>query len=121
MLNIHGGEPEFLAEGLYELLHTKELAERVETQPELQASFETVADDLSPGVLASYIASQARRALAAAPPADRVAVANSILSELQGAALIQDGPQQLTSLFPPEGWLPVRYSDPRRLSAERHC
>ncbi len=103
MLNIHGGESEPLAEGLYELLHTEDLTARMETQPELQAAFETVADDLSPEVLARYIANQARRALAAAAPADRVAVANSILSDLQGAALIQAGPQQLTSLFPPEG------------------
>ncbi|MDK1361363.1 DUF3427 domain-containing protein [Arthrobacter sp. zg-Y1219] len=92
-----------MAEGLYELLHTKELAERIETQPELQAAFETVSDDLSPDVLASHIANQARQALAAAAPADRVALANSILSDLHGAALIQAGPQQLTSLFPPEG------------------
>ncbi|MBP3037455.1 DUF3427 domain-containing protein [Arthrobacter sp. zg-ZUI100] len=92
-----------MAEGLYELLHTNDLTRRIETHPELQAVFETVSEDLSPDVLAAHIAAQARQTLIAAAPADRVALANSILSDLHGAALIQAGPQQLTSLFPPEG------------------
>ena len=103
MRNIHGGEPESLAEGLYELLRTNELTERITTSPDLQPAFESVPDDASPDVLSNYIAAQARQALIAAKPEDRVALANSILTSVHGAASIQPGPQQLTSLFAPDG------------------
>ncbi len=103
MQNIHEREPEFLAEGLYESLRTDELTKRITTIPELQPAFESVPNDSSPEVLAAYIAAQARQALTAAKPEDRVALANSILNGVHGASMVQPGPQQLTSLFSPDG------------------
>ena len=48
--------PELLAEGLYELLHTKDLEYRLTAVPELQASIESLGQDDSPEALARYVA-----------------------------------------------------------------
>nr|WP_146363138.1 DEAD/DEAH box helicase [Arthrobacter yangruifuii] len=91
-----------LPEGLYELLSTPRLRHSLAKQGNLNAVFEPVPDSLSSEALSVHVARQVREVLDQAAPEERVALANSLLQRL-GTEGLEDGPQQLTSLFPAEG------------------
>ena len=87
-----------LPEGLYELLHTTEVAANLELVPELQASVTKVDENDSPDILSRHVADAVRNALTDAKPEDRVALANRLLAEIQTNSQITPGPRQLLSL-----------------------
>lgn len=101
--NSIGGVPaEQLPEGLYELLNTDLLGQRLGHEAELRSVFMDVEDEDSPEVLSRHVANAIRRALAAAKPADRVGLANRLLQELQSPDRIAEGPTQMTSVHRPD-------------------
>ncbi len=91
-----------LPEGLYELLHTTDVAANLELVPELQASVGRVDEDDTPDILSRHVADAVRNALTAARPEERVAMANRLLGEIKTANQITPGPQQLLSLHRPD-------------------
>lgn len=91
-----------LPEGLYELLHTTELAANLELVPELQASVTKVDENDIPDILSRHVADAVRNALTEAKPEDRVALANRLLAEIQTNNQITPGPRQLLSLHRPD-------------------
>ncbi|WP_305884646.1 DUF3427 domain-containing protein [Paenarthrobacter sp. A20] len=91
-----------MPEGLYELLHTTEVAANLEQVPELQASVTKVDENDTPDILSRYVADAVRNALANARPEERVALANRLLAEIQTVIRITPGPQQLLSLHRPD-------------------
>ncbi|WP_427004471.1 DUF3427 domain-containing protein [Pseudarthrobacter sp. H2] len=99
---IGGGTAEQLPEGLYELLSTDQLSGRLSQAAELQPIFTDVEDEDTPDILSRHVADAVRRALAAAKPADRVALANKLLQELNTTDRIAEGPTQLQSLHRPD-------------------
>ncbi|MGO4435667.1 DEAD/DEAH box helicase family protein, partial [Paenarthrobacter sp. RAF9] len=99
---IGGGTAEQLPEGLYELLSTETLGSHLSQEQELQPVFADIQDEDSPDVLSRHVADAVRRALAAAKPAERVALANKLLQELNTPDRIAPGPTQLQSLHRPD-------------------
>jgi superfamily II DNA or RNA helicase/HKD family nuclease len=94
-----GGEPaELLAEGLYESLQTESLARRLSSMTEYQVQVVGVEQDDAPDVLARYIGTVARDALAQAKPENRVSLANKLLLAIAHTDEITEGPKQLHSL-----------------------
>ncbi|MGF6832831.1 superfamily II DNA or RNA helicase/HKD family nuclease [Paenarthrobacter sp. TE4293] len=91
-----------LPEGLYELLHTTEVAANLEMVPELLASVTKVDEDDSPDLLSRHVADAVRSALTHARPEERVALANRLLAEIQTNNQITPGPRQLLSLHRPD-------------------
>lgn len=103
MTNYIGGEAaERLSEGLYELLNTDALGALVNKNPDFQPIFVDIEAEDSPDILSRHVAGAVRRALAAAKPANRVALANRLLQELNTADRIAAGPTQLQSLYRPD-------------------
>ena len=100
--SIGGVAAEPLPEGLYELLNTNLLGERVSQEAELQPIFAEIEDDDSPDILSRHVADAVRRVLAAAKPTERVALANKLLQELNTGDRIAPGPTQLQSLHRPD-------------------
>jgi superfamily II DNA or RNA helicase/HKD family nuclease len=90
-----------LSEGLYELLSTEALTADLTRTPQLEAHFDSVEDADSPDVLARHVTQVVRRALAAAKPGERVALANRVLLEVEQGNRIAEGPTQLQSLHRP--------------------
>ncbi|WP_373461650.1 DUF3427 domain-containing protein [Pseudarthrobacter sp. W1I19] len=70
--------------------------------PLLEPCFESVGDEDTPDLLSRHVADAVRDALAAAHPADRVALANRLLEALQQNDRIADGPTVLHSLHRPD-------------------
>lgn len=91
-----------LPEGLYELLNTEALVGKLALVPEFQTVVEEVEADDAPEILARHVADVVRQALSAAKPGDRVSLANRLLSQIQEAERIADGPTQLLSLHRPD-------------------
>ena len=91
-----------LPEGLYELLNTDLLDQRLVRNAELQPMLAAVEDEDTPDILARHVADAVRNALASAQPADRVALANRLLEALQQNDRIADGPTVLHSLHRPD-------------------
>ncbi len=91
-----------LPEGLYELLNTDVLGQRLGRAAELQPVFADVEDEDTPDILSRHVADAVRDALADARPADRVALANRLLEALQQNDRIADGPTVLHSLHRPD-------------------
>ncbi|MBT2248356.1 DUF3427 domain-containing protein [Arthrobacter sp. BHU FT2] len=102
MTDSNGGAAEQLPAGLYETLQTQMLAMRLGKEQELQPIFANVTDEDSPDVLSRHVSDAVRRALIAAKPADRVALANKLLQELNADDKIAHGPIQLRSLHRPD-------------------
>lgn len=103
MTNITGGgAAEQLHEGLYELLNTDRLGNRLNADSGLRPIFAEVEDEDSPDILSRHVTDAVRRALAAAKPTERVALANKLLQELQHSDRIAAGPTQLQSLHRPD-------------------
>ncbi|MEV8041871.1 DUF3427 domain-containing protein [Arthrobacter sp. NPDC080082] len=100
--SIGGAAAEQLPEGLYELLNTDALGDHLSQVHELQPVFADIDDEDSPDILSRHIAEAVRRALSAAKPADRVALANRLLQELNTEERIAPGPTQLQSLHRPD-------------------
>ncbi|WP_268815574.1 DUF3427 domain-containing protein [Arthrobacter sp. SLBN-122] len=88
--------------GLYELLNTDLLGQRLGRNAELEPMFADVEDDDVPDILSRHVADAVRDALAAAQPAGRVALANRLLETLQQKDRIADGPTVLHSLHRPD-------------------
>jgi superfamily II DNA or RNA helicase/HKD family nuclease len=91
-----------LPEGLYELLNTDLLGERLGQEAELQPIFADIEDEDSPDILSRHVADAVRQALTAAKPTERVALANKLLQELNTSDRIAAGPTQLESLHRPD-------------------
>lgn len=91
-----------LVEGLYELLHTDDLGNRLQAVPELQPGLVDVENDLSPEVLARHVADAVRGMLTNTKAEDRVAKTNQILSSIGPGNQVTQGPQQLRSLHRPD-------------------
>ena len=103
MDTIDGDEgPELLAEGLYELLHTKDLGRRLIAVPDLQASIEGVGGDDSPRALARHVACAVEQLLMDTREEDRVAKTNQILMVINPDNEVTPGPLQLRSLHRPD-------------------
>lgn len=103
MTNFNGGAAaEQLPEGLYELLNTDALGDLLQRESELQPVFEDITDEETPDILSRHVADAVRRALSETKPADRVALANKVLQELQHGDRIADGPTQLQSFHRPD-------------------
>ncbi|MFD5277052.1 DUF3427 domain-containing protein [Pseudarthrobacter sp. NPDC058362] len=90
-----------MPEGLYELLNTDVLGEHLRQEQGLQPVFTEINEEDSPDILARHVADAVRRALASTKPADRVALANGLLQELDSRDRIAPGPTQLQSLHRP--------------------
>ncbi len=93
---------EQLPEGLYELLNTDALGNLLNNAGELEPVFAEIQDEDSPDILSRHVADAVRRALSAAKPTDRVALANKLLQELDTGDRIAPGPTQLQSLHRPD-------------------
>lgn len=103
MNTIDGDEvPELLAEGLYELLHTKDLGRRLIAVPDLQASIEGVGGSDSPQALARHVACAVEQLLLDTKEEDRVAKTNQILTVINPDNEVTPGPLQLRSLHRPD-------------------
>lgn len=103
MSNFIGGvDGTRLPEGLYELLNTDALGDHLSRAEELQPIFADVNDEDSPDILSRHVADAVRRALVAAKPTERVALANKLLQELNTGDRIAPGPTQLQSLHRPD-------------------
>ncbi|MFJ5976366.1 hypothetical protein [Pseudarthrobacter oxydans] len=93
---------EHLPEGLYELLNTDALGGLLGRERAIQPAFADIEDEDCPAILSRHVAEAVRRALSAAKPADRVALANKLLQELNITDRIAPGPTQLQSLHRPD-------------------
>lgn len=100
--SIGGVAAEQLPEGLYELLNTDVLRQRLGRNTELQPMFDDVEDDDVPDILSRHVADAVRDALASTRPADRIPLANRLLEALQQSDRIADGPTMLHSLHRPD-------------------
>lgn len=99
---IGGVAAEQLPEGLYELLNTEALGSFLNHGTQLQPVFADIGDEDTPDILSRHVAEAVRRALAAAKPTDRVALANKLLQELNTGDRIAPGPTELRSLHRPD-------------------
>ncbi|MFD0047582.1 DUF3427 domain-containing protein [Pseudarthrobacter scleromae] len=90
-----------MPEGLYELLNTDVLGQRLGRNTELQPMFDDVEDDDVPDILSRHVADAVRDALASTRPAHRIPLANRLLEALQQSDRIADGPTMLHSLHRP--------------------
>ncbi|MHA7303083.1 hypothetical protein [Pseudarthrobacter sp. MDT1-22] len=99
---IGGVAAEHLPEGLYELLTTDALGGLLSRERGIQPAFADIEDEESPDILSRHVAEAVRRALSAAKPTDRVALANRLLQELNITDRIAPGPTQLQSLHRPD-------------------
>ncbi|WP_142057748.1 DUF3427 domain-containing protein [Pseudarthrobacter sp. B4EP4b] len=104
--------PPHLHEGLYELLKTTSLTDRLLSQHDFQALFREIEDEAVPDLLSRHVALAVREALASARPADRVGIANRVLSDLSIEDRIEHGPTQLQSLHRPDALRPRRLRRP---------
>ncbi|WP_083812738.1 DEAD/DEAH box helicase [Arthrobacter sp. FB24] len=103
MTNSNGGvAAEKLPEGLYELLNTKLLGQRLDQEVELQPTFADIDNEDAPDILSRHVVDAVRQALSSAKPSDRVAIANRLLLGLKHSDRIADGPTQLQSLHRPD-------------------
>lgn len=103
MNTFNGGEPaELLVEGLYELLHTDDLGNRLQLVPELQQELIQVDKEISPDVLARHVADAVRELLNGTKAEERVAKTNQILNVIDPDNKVTTGPQQLQSLHRPD-------------------
>ncbi|WP_257787668.1 DUF3427 domain-containing protein [Arthrobacter sp. QXT-31] len=91
-----------MPDGLYELLRTNFLDQRLDQEAALRSSFVAIDDEDTPDVLSRYMMDAMRQALSAVEPSDRVALANRVLQVLQHRDRIADGPSQLQSLHRPD-------------------
>lgn len=96
-----GGASGRLPEGLYELLGTSSVRDKLGKEIHLQPVFAEVADEDVPEVLSRHLAEAIRHTLAGVKPAERVALANRILQELSLSDRITAGPSQLQALHRP--------------------
>lgn len=103
-VNTFGGgmAAEQLREGLYELLRTDGLEDRLRTAPDLQPGFLEVGEEDAPDILSRHVADVVRDALTAARPGERVDLANRLLQTLSHSDRVADGPAQLLSLHRPD-------------------
>ncbi|WP_411838282.1 DUF3427 domain-containing protein [Paenarthrobacter ureafaciens] len=97
-----GSEQTTLPEGLYELLQTESLETRLSLVPDLSPKVDAVDQDDAPEVLSRHVAEVVKKALTAAKPEERVALANRLMSHLDHDDQITPGPQQLLSLHRPD-------------------
>ena len=97
--------------GLYEQLHTRRWQLHLENASEISAAFAAIPSDEAPEVLAQHIADKVRDALVAADPDKRVEMTNSILSGIS-EDLVEPGPTQLLSLFPPDSLKRLQHRRP---------
>lgn len=104
MVNTFDGEkgPGLLAEGLYELLHTNDLAVQLEAVPELEATSLRMDGDSSPEALSRHVADAVKKMLTVTSPEDRVAKVNQILTVIDPGHQVSAGPTQLRSLHRPD-------------------
>jgi superfamily II DNA or RNA helicase/HKD family nuclease len=87
-----------LPEGLYELLKTEALAGQLQTAPNLHATFSGIDQDIAPGILARHVSDAVKQAMVAAPPEERVGIANRVLQSISHRDAILPGPEELFSL-----------------------
>lgn len=78
MIQLHGE----MAEGLYELLATEALGFRLRLRPQYVVSYDDINDEDVPDFLSRYVTDAVRQSLVEAKPADRVALTNRLLQEL---------------------------------------
>ncbi|WP_315914253.1 DUF3427 domain-containing protein [Arthrobacter sp. lap29] len=103
MNTFDGGESaNLLAEGLYELLHTDNLGQRLQLVPDFQPELVQVQTELSPEVLARHVGDAVRELLTGTKAEDRVAKTNQILSVIDPGNRVSTGPRQLQSLHRPD-------------------
>lgn len=88
-------------EGLYELLGTDALSNRLNERPDLHPIFADIDDSETAEILSRHVADAILQALTAAKPAERVALANKLLQEVQHGDRIAAGPTQLQALHRP--------------------
>lgn len=91
-----------LPEGIYELLATERLIASLAEAPELEPHFRPIDDEDTADVLSRHVADAVRKAMAAAKPADRIALANHLLHELRLNDRITDASSQLHFLHRPD-------------------
>ncbi|MHA7306064.1 DUF3427 domain-containing protein [Arthrobacter sp. TMN-49] len=105
-MNTFDGEkaPEQLAEGLYELLHTNDLAIRLQEVPDLEATSLKVDSESSPEALSRHVAAAVKHLLINTNPEDRVGKVNQLLTVINPAQQISAGPTQLRSLHRPDAF-----------------
>ena len=103
-MNTFDGEkaPEQLAEGLYELLHTNDLAVRLKAVPDLEATSLEIDNDSSPEALSRHVAEAVKQLLITTRPEDRVRKVNQLLTVIDPAHQVSAGPTQLRSLHRPD-------------------
>jgi superfamily II DNA or RNA helicase/HKD family nuclease len=99
---IGGVAADQLPEGLYELLSTDALGDRLLNEPDLEPVFANIDDEDTPDILSRHVADAVHQALAAAKPTERVALANMLLQQLTSTDRISAGPTQLQSLHRPD-------------------
>ena len=75
-----------LHEGLYELLSTEGLIERLNKEVGLRPIFAKLADEDAADSLSRHVSDAVSRALSETPPAGRVALANRLLQQQIGRA-----------------------------------
>lgn len=95
-------EPSLLAEGLYELLHTNDLAVQLEAVPELEATSLRIDGDRSPEALSRHVADAVKKMLTTTSPEDRVGKVNQLLTVINPGHQVLAGPTQLRSLHRPD-------------------
>lgn len=103
-MNTIDGEnaPAQLAEGLYELLHTSGLTDRLRAVPDLEATSCPIDDDSSTEALSRHVAETVKRMLASTAAENRVAKVNQLLSIIDPDNEVTPGPTQLRSLHRPD-------------------
>jgi superfamily II DNA or RNA helicase len=90
-----------LSEGLYELLLTNALREKLEIGAHLNPVLSAIDTEEAPDILARHVGDAVKTALSNANKEDRVALANRLLGELNHTDAIAPGPTQLHSLHRP--------------------
>jgi superfamily II DNA or RNA helicase/HKD family nuclease len=97
-----GRAADSLSEGLYELLLTNSLTEKLEIGAHLSPVFSAIDTEEAPDILARHVGDAVKTALVNANKEDRVALANRLLGELNHKDAIAPGPRQLHSLHRPD-------------------
>jgi HKD family nuclease len=91
-----------LPEGLYESLVTGLLTARLAGSPKMEPRIDSVDADDAVELMSRHIERAVRTELQLAKPEDRVGLANRILHSIEAGDRIEDGPQQLRSLYVPD-------------------
>ncbi|MDQ0279069.1 superfamily II DNA or RNA helicase [Arthrobacter silviterrae] len=94
--------PEQLAEGLYELLHTKDLGVRLAAVPDLEPRIDELDKESSPEALARHVADAVKQLLTDTKEEERVAKTNQLLTIINPGNQVTPGPAQLRSLHRPD-------------------